>query len=735
VGLQNLYSRVRFSLPPPFSSSLLIIQGFLVEQGSEPITVHLTVTPEPNSMPKIAHAIRLRSGVYKINLKVPKRLREAGAFNGKEKIVESLETREYEEASLSAPIRIGELKAQFAEMLQKLNEGSDTQEIIETPAPSFTRRRRARSKNDSTILETASRGCHFLALKDKAVTYAEALAKEFFLNLLRESESAVEGAYTKMDVETLDAMLSDSRFEIMKYGAGIDDFNQESLVEIANGRKVMESYLRRRGIAYSEAGIMSVEVVHDKFRRAMLENALRTERRLIQVLTALKKECPADVGWNERFDGFFKEVDMHSSFPQLNAGGDGLKPVANNAEAMMQSSGASEGIGMTLKMLCDEFIEYQKDSKVAFKTLRGAETGCAYILAVLPPDSLLMDFKKAEAKKMIKFISRMPKGLKTHVAGQPIYQRVENAWKNPSQRKPISEKTFLNKITQISSVFSYAKNEGYLDRNPFRQQSVTSFINSSIPVGGKGRDKEIYTQEQLNSLFSTPLYTGHQSLKKRGGWKKEGKEIDRKSGRYWAPLLMLFHGCRLNEVAQLMCEDLDIEAEIPYFRISTYQGCSGKTKTPKYIKNKSSERFIPIHGELMKCGFLEFVKNKQKEGGLWLFPEWTHSTIEAWQLGDEIPDKTCKHSDRASDHCLKLRDTVIDTKQKSKPCNHSFRHMFRTALREAGVADKTAEVLQGWSSGKGTMGDKYGEFPLPLLKKALDQARYEGLDLSRLYVK
>jgi len=162
------------------------------------------VTPDSESMPKIAHTTRLRSGMYKLNMKVPKALHEAGFFGGKEKIVESLETKEHGEALLKAPIRAGEIKTQFAELLQQLKEtGSIEPAVLDTPP---RHRRKALTKGKVS----KSGQCCFMNAGEGAMVLAEQFAREYFIDLLKASEADVEGYYTRKDVEGLDAILSDT---------------------------------------------------------------------------------------------------------------------------------------------------------------------------------------------------------------------------------------------------------------------------------------------------------------------------------------------------------------------------------------------------------------------------------------------------------------------------------------------------------------------------------------------
>ena len=62
---------------------------------------------------------------------------------------------------------------------------------------------------------------------------------------------------------------------------------------------------------------------------------------------------------------------------------------------------------------------------------------------------------------------------------------------------------------------------------------------------------------------------------------------------YWLPLLAMYSGARLGEIANLMLEDIE-EVE----GIKVYEICKGKTP--------ESQRTVPIHSQLLELGFWEY---------------------------------------------------------------------------------------------------------------------------------
>lgn len=67
----------------------------------------------------------------------------------------------------------------------------------------------------------------------------------------------------------------------------------------------------------------------------------------------------------------------------------------------------------------------------------------------------------------------------------------------------------------------------------------------------------------------------------------------------------LYTGARLNEICQLQFDDIQEEDGIKFISINENDG--------KHVKTKAGIRKIPIHQELIKLGFWEFVNLMQKQ--------------------------------------------------------------------------------------------------------------------------
>ena len=141
----------------------------------------------------------------------------------------------------------------------------------------------------------------------------------------------------------------------------------------------------------------------------------------------------------------------------------------------------------------------------------------------------------------------------------------------------------------------------------------------------------------------------------------------------------------------------------------------------KTLKTKGSARTIPIHPELIRQGFLDFVEKQRPE--TWLFP----AVSPAKRGGAKAWTKWFRRY---------LDDLGITDHRKGL---HSLRHNFKDALRAAGVSEDLNDALTGHSAP--TMGRRYGHkiiverFGMARLAEAVAKVNYNGLDLSAIHWK
>ena len=244
----------------------------------------------------------------------------------------------------------------------------------------------------------------------------------------------------------------------------------------------------------------------------------------------------------------------------------------------------------------------------------------------------------------------------------------------------------------------------------------------------RGKKRRLpFSPSLLKQLFDTPIYRGCKSPDRLF----ESGNAHVHDHRFWAPLLALFSGARLNELGQMEVADIKAHNDMPHLFVRTARDpeeygddldadLSGADRS---LKTASAERKIPIHEELLRIGFLNYVaelRDSAKPGQPQrLFPRWNKaadgyysSVFSKWFNGRFL----VKHGLKTPKHVF-----------------HSLRHNFKDALRNGGVTAETQDRFMGHSSGH--VGEVYGAGDLvEAQSKEIGKLQYGGLDLSHLYI-
>jgi integrase len=228
---------------------------------------------------------------------------------------------------------------------------------------------------------------------------------------------------------------------------------------------------------------------------------------------------------------------------------------------------------------------------------------------------------------------------------------------------------------------------------------------ADMRVDGDESERGPFETKELRAIFGAPVFT-------------EGDRPDGGKGEaaFWLPLLALFTGARLGELAGLRASDVVHDASVG--KVCIY--ITPDTKAGKRLKTKQSARAIPVHSQLIELGFLGHVAAEAKARGerAWLFPQVAPGTTGARAYSKWFGRYIGAQG-------------VTDTAKVF----HSFRHNFTDALRVAGVGEDVSRALVGHTQG-GVHG-RYGAKDMAgryrhRLAEAVGSVTYADLDLSHL---
>jgi integrase len=263
----------------------------------------------------------------------------------------------------------------------------------------------------------------------------------------------------------------------------------------------------------------------------------------------------------------------------------------------------------------------------------------------------------------------------------------------------IMKGTAKNRISGLATLVTYGQKEivDKVKENPFERIDLSMF-----PVTATSDERRAYAMRELNSLFNSRIFTGD--------FRPSGQT---KEALYWAPILGPFVGGRIEEIAQLRIEDVELVNGVWAVQI-TEMGPDQK------VKNDGSTRRIPIHNEVIQCGFLAYVA-LQKLGG--------HERV--------FPSLKNDNENRIWSNALTKRFGVyLDEIGLPDPrlTYHSFRYNFRQQCSICGIENEVRDALSGhWvfegEAGRTYMKDVDRQYPFPFLVDAIQR-----LSLTHLYV-
>jgi integrase len=192
------------------------------------------------------------------------------------------------------------------------------------------------------------------------------------------------------------------------------------------------------------------------------------------------------------------------------------------------------------------------------------------------------------------------------------------------------------------------------------------------------------------------------------------------SALQWAAVIGPYAGMRIEELAAMNASDIyqEIADESGKEKVWVFDVHNGDNRA---LKNRASIRKIPIHSELVRIGFLQYVAALPKGGKL--FPGLVARESKDGKLGARLGEE--------------FRDWLIRLGLKrDKLCYHSLRHNVQDAMDSAKVYPPHKSRILGHSlGGKGSGGQAamtghYGRGPgLKLLAEAVESIKYPGLRL------
>lgn len=265
------------------------------------------------------------------------------------------------------------------------------------------------------------------------------------------------------------------------------------------------------------------------------------------------------------------------------------------------------------------------------------------------------------------------------------------SWLQAPERNTTS-KTARDRLVWIKSLIKYAQVDlGLLQRHPWEGIDIKTTTTYK---------RRPWDASELQTLFGQALHTSYLFP---NDWRAGA------DAAYWIPILGLFTGARLGELAQLRVKDICTEANIPV--ISITDECDFQK-----VKALSSIRKIPIHSELIRLGFLDYVADLRANDRVLL---WSDLTMRKDKPGGYF-----------SNWFGGYRKSIGLSQY---PDFHCFRHTVRSQLAMADISEAIIDSILGHQI-KGSTGAKvYSHRTVEMLANAMEILSYSELSLQRIY--
>lgn len=315
---------------------------------------------------------------------------------------------------------------------------------------------------------------------------------------------------------------------------------------------------------------------------------------------------------------------------------------------------------------------------------------------------------KKDVRDWIDARAAMPRGYEKmrRFADMTLRSAVKVAAGDISKR--VSAKTLNSYLSAVSAFFAWL-----ISRDHHQGPSPCDGVYFDATKGDNPRPP--FTTDQLNAIFKSPLFTGFAGE----GLEHEPGDDCTRDWRFWIPLVCLFTGARVSEIAQLRVGDIREDHGGWQIFISHNAEAGQTTKS-------GNSRIVPVHSKLAEIGFVLFCGDQSKGGD------------KAQPLFPEAEDPSRSNAgDRASRF---WRDYLESIEVKSSKVGgdglgvHSFRHTIADRFREeAELLDTEIGLALGHTVKTVTSGyGKVRQGTVNMLRDMFEAVRFDGVELEHL---
>lgn len=348
--------------------------------------------------------------------------------------------------------------------------------------------------------------------------------------------------------------------------------------------------------------------------------------------------------------------------------------VALTGSTQVKAASDAPPIGPRLGELTDYYLD-EKRSRWTPKTVKSNGAKIALLVEHFGSDRPVITITPQDIREFRDAVRRLNIDYR-HRSGTTFLSKQTEI---ESQR--IAPKTAKLIFESTKAFFRWASGDAHISLNPAAEIRVDT---TGQPKKGTVRRRP-FKADELESLFTSPVFTGSISVRRRF----EPGQLVIRDAKFWIPIIGYYSGARLGEIVQLHQADVKLDGPFPFIDVNEEgEGLSGEKK---HVKSEAGIRHVPLHPDILKLGFAEFVELRRKKN-----PKEPRLFYEVAYGADG----------QASTTASKWFSRLLDKVGLTDPALvfHSFRHGAEDAFRNALTPQYVTDSIIGHTDGRVSSG-------------------------------
>jgi len=262
---------------------------------------------------------------------------------------------------------------------------------------------------------------------------------------------------------------------------------------------------------------------------------------------------------------------------------------------------SSEGAPSLIRAIEDLAASECKAGKWTKKTAR-QHVALARLFAKMVGSDDPRQMRQKHLKDFRYLLDKLPKnyGKSIHDGTRSLSEILERTESLPADQIGMSPVTVDRYMTQLATIVKALKGSGYAIGD---ETTLSTF-----KANGESRPREAFLEDELRTLFHAPVFIGRDPADAA----VKGEHIIH-DAYYWTPLIAVYTGMRLSEIVAATLDEIVTDPLQPAIELTD--------TTTRELKTKTSVRLVPMHPELVRLGFLEYVAELRRRGDKLLFPD------------------------------------------------------------------------------------------------------------------